>query len=255
MNRKLQAVLDVAIGLTISSAVVATLVFGTSILDNIHNGFLRILSHSVVKLTNAAGNSGATGFVVKGASGKKYIMTNAHVCGLAENGILQATYQGEQFPVEVYKKYQWNDLCALTAHRPLGFAVNIASSRSYGESAWVIGHPLLEPISSTVGELSGSVSIEIMTKLNPKPEECSGPTYSLVDLSNVPEALFFGVMSVCVRTLEANAGTISILPGNSGSPTVNLFGSVIGVAFAGSDSGVRSYFVPLNDLKTFLREL
>lgn len=250
MSKKLREIL---LGLAGGLTLLFLVLFGNGLLDNVHNLYLRVLSNYVVKITNSTGRSGATGFVVKGDSGEKYIMTNAHVCGLAEDGKLTAEYMGDKFKVEVYKFYAWNDLCALKAHRSLGFAVNIADSFFYGETTYVIGHPLLEPKTSAVGELSGPVTIQIVMKENPKPEECQGPTYSIVDLSDTMYSML-GINSVCIRTLDALGSTMSIQPGNSGSPAVNIFGSVVAVAFASNGEG-RSYFVSLADLKDFLRQL
>lgn len=241
----------------LSASVVSLIIilFSVPFLNNIHNAYIRILSRGVVMLTNSAGNSGATGFIVKGKSGKKYIMTNNHVCGLAENGLLRAvSTSGEVFLVTKVKSYTYNDLCALEAHVPLGLAVNIASSVDLGEATWVIGHPLLEPRSVAVGELSGTIFITMVVSANPKPDECNTPTYSIVDTSETVLGIF-GVSSVCTRRLEAVASTMSIQPGNSGSPAVNLYGSVVAVAFAANEAGSRSYFVPLSDLKNFLNEL
>ncbi len=245
---------DWAVGILFVGAVGAGALFGPALLNNLHNFYVRVLSTRVVKITNAEGNSGATGFVVKGKSGEKYILTNGHVCALQNNGPLFAEQSGEKFPIEVYKKYAWNDLCAIKAHRPLGLAVSIASGVLAGEQVWVVGHPLLEPYSVTTGEISGTVFIRIVVAQNTKIEDCSGPTYTLIDTS---QSLyhFFGIDSVCLRTLEANASTAPTLPGNSGSPVINLWGNVVAVEFAGNESGVRSYFVPLEDVKNFLREL
>ncbi len=241
----------------LGAAVISLLIilFSVPFLNNIHNTYIRILGSGVVMLTNSAGNSGATGFIVKGKSGKKYIMTNNHVCGLAENGLLRAVNtSGESFIVNKVKSYKYNDLCALEALKPLGLAVNVARSVDLGESTWVVGHPLLEPRSVNVGELSGTVIVTIAVSSNPQKGECEGPTYSIEDTSNTLYHLF-GVDSICFRRLEAVASTMSIQPGNSGSPAVNIYGSVVAVAFAANESGTRSYFVPLNDLKNFLSEL
>lgn len=215
--------------------------------------YLRLLANWVVKITNTEGNSGATGFVVKGKSGEKYIMTNGHVCDLGKKGPLYANYRGERFPIEPYKYYVWNDLCAMKAHRPLGLSVNIANQTILGEETYVIGHPLLEPLSSASGELSGTAYIQVAVSENPAPGECVGPTYTRFSTEGTLYQLF-GINELCVRTLEAIASTMSIQPGNSGSPAVNIYGSVVAVAFASNGSG-RSYFVPLADLKEFLEQL
>lgn len=241
-------------GALLASVALYAAVFGVGILTNIHSVYLRTLSHWTVLIHNSKG-SGATGFIAKGKSGKKYIITNGHVCGLEEDGKLFVYYLGDEYRLSVIKKYQYNDLCAVEAPKSAGFAVNIARNFREGEAAYAIGHPLLEPKTVTLGELSGPVTIQVIVAKNAKPEECTGPTYSLIDLSANPFAAMFGLDNLCVRTLEAESGTITILPGNSGSAVVNTFGSVIGVAFAANEFGTRSYVVPLSDLKDFLKDL
>lgn len=227
--------------------------FGVGIFNNLHSVFLRVLAQGTVLIHNSTGG-GATGFIVKGKSGKKYVMTNAHVCGLAEDGKVFVIYRGDEYRLKVIKKYQYNDLCAIEAPLNAGFAVNIARNFVNGESAYAIGHPLLEPTTITLGELSGLVEISIMVATNITKEECSGETYEFIDLAG-SFASIFGIKSACVRHLEAEASSINILPGNSGSAVVNIFGSVIGVAFAANESGTRSYIVPLSDLVDFLNGL
>jgi len=244
---------DYAIGLIVGGAVLAAVVFGTSILTNLHNTYLRVAGPNIIKLTNAAGNSGATGFVVKGKSGKKYIMTNTHVCQLAENGQLVATANSEPFQVTIAKQYPFSDLCALEARQSLGMAANIASSVSIGETVYAIGHPLLEPTRVTSGEISGAIFIQVVVDQNTTAEKCSGPTYSLIDTSQTMYALF-GVDNICVRTINAYTSSVPTAPGSSGSPIVNIYGSVVAVEFAGNQYG-SSYFVNLADLKDFLSEL
>lgn len=230
-----------------TATVVAFLtLFGTSILNNTHQGYLRSLSRNVVLLHNSEG-SGATGFLIKGKSGKRYIMTNGHVCNLNEGGYLFAIYKRDTYVVKVQAQYVWNDLCAIEAPESANDNFNTARGLSDGESAYAIGHPLLEPLTLTVGELSGYVTIQVVTAENPLPEQCFGPTYRIVPV-------FFGMMTVCVRTVPMLGGTISIQPGNSGSPVTNIYGHVIGVISASNGAG-RSYSVPLEDLKDFLSSL
>jgi len=240
-------------GLVIAGSGIYGAVFGVGILTNIHSAYLRALSHWTVLIHNSKG-SGATGFIARGKSNKKYIITNAHVCDLAEDGNVFVYYWGDEYRLKVVKKYPTNDLCAIEAPKSAGLAVNIANNFKEGEAAYAIGHPLLEPLTVTLGELSGPVSISVLIGKNVKPEECTGETYRFIDLSGTLMGIF-GVDNVCVRDLEAEASTVSILPGNSGSAVVNTFGSVIGVAFAANEAGTRSYIVPLSDLKDFLNSL
>jgi S1-C subfamily serine protease len=239
--------------ITILSALLIVVILSSGALNNVHLAYLRHLGKDTVLLHNSKG-SGATGFLVKGKSGKYHIMTNGHVCGLQEDGKLIALYRGDAYIVDVESKYPYNDLCAVSAPKLVSSALSIARSREYGESAYSIGHPLLEPLSVSVGELSGPVNISIILGYNVPKEDCSGPTYEIVTQLN-PLAALFGIKSACVRHLDADASTIAIQPGNSGSPIVNIWGHVIAVAFAANESGTRSYTVPLSNLKSFMEGL
>ncbi len=227
--------------------------FGTSILQNYHLKYLRSLGENVVLIRNLAG-SGATGFLVKGKSGKIYVMTNNHVCELEKSGTILGTYKDDVYVLNVIKRYQYNDLCVMSAPSTATKGFKVAKSYELGETAYALGHPQLEPLSLSVGELSDIITIEIAVGYNVAPDQCSGPTYNYH--TDVPEiAKFFGIFSVCVRKLDANTSSISIAPGNSGSPILNIYGNVVAVAFAGNESGSRSYHVPLSDLKDFLNSL
>lgn len=228
--------------------------FGTSVLNNLHLKYLRNLGQNVVLIHNLVG-SGATGFIVQGKSGKTYVMTNNHVCGLEEQGTILGTYQGYEYPLQVLKRYEMNDLCVMSAPSPAKKGFKIAKSYELGETAYAIGHPQLEPLSISVGELSDTILVKIVMKVNADKKDCTGPTYEY-NTEDIPSvARFMGVESLCIRKLIANTSSIVIEPGNSGSPIINIWGSVIGVVFAANDHGTRSYVVPLTDLKSFLESL
>ncbi len=239
--------------IAVLSAVLLLVVIGGGALNNAHLSYLRYLGKDTVLLRNSTG-AGATGFLIKGKSGKYHIMTNGHVCGLQENGKLFAYYQGDTYVVSVESKYPYNDLCAISAPSTSKSAFGIAKSRQYGESAYVIGHPLLEPLTIAVGELSGRVTVSVLIGYNIPQADCSGPTYEFDDKLN-PFAALFGIQSACIRHLESDASTLSIQPGNSGSPIVDVWGHVIAVVFAANESGTRSYAVPLSNLKEFVESL
>lgn len=246
----------VRIGLCITMVIggLGSVVFGTSILENIHLQYIRAQSRNVVKITNERGGGG-TGSVVRGDSGKYYILTNTHICNSTDTGVLSAYYQGDKYEVKIIKNYQNNDLCVTEAPTTVTGSFSIASSVDLGERVYTVGHPLLEPTAVSEGELSNLVQVNIVVGMNVEPKDCSGPTYELIDLSDNSLASAFGINSVCIRSMYANPSTAAILPGNSGSPTVNIWGSIVGVAFAANEAGVRSYHVPLEDIKDFLKDL
>lgn len=228
---------------------------GTSILENAHLMYIRYEARKIVTLLNYKGGGG-TGFLVKGKSGMIYILTNQHICRSAEGKPLTAIYRNDKYLVKVIKSYQRNDLCAVEAPGTAKEYFRVANSVVQGERVYSIGHPLLEPITMTQGELSSDVSIEIPVAMNVTPAECSGETYRIEEAD--PEDLFakiFGMKNICIRTLECNGSTVNILPGNSGSPTVNIWGNIVGVVFAATSGGIHSYHVPLSFVKEFLGEL
>lgn len=230
-------------------------VFGTSILNNLHLKYLRGLGQNTVLIKNSTG-SGATGFIVKGTkSGDFFVMTNGHVCGLAEDNKVLVTYRSDTYVLEVIKKYQYNDLCAIAVPESVTKAFKIAKNYDLGSAAFVIGYPQLEPLSIATGELSGEILISIQVSENRPKEECTGPTYTYYT-DDIPELYkTVGLESVCIRSMLSNTSTIVISPGNSGSPVVNIWGEVVAVTFASNESGTRSYHVPLADLVQFLSEL
>jgi S1-C subfamily serine protease len=228
--------------------------FGTSTLNNYHLKYLRTLGNNVVMIHTLNG-AGATGFIVKGKSGKRYVMTNNHVCGLEEYGTILADFQGDTYVTGVVKRYPLNDLCVMSAPGTASDSFKIAKSYSLGEAVYSIGHPQLEPLSISVGELSDEIIVHVVVKVNGPEAECHGDTYTY-HKDDLPIMMqVFGTYSICERSLPANTSSVVILPGNSGSPTVNIWGEVVAVAFAANESGTRSYHVPLASLRDFLSGL
>ncbi len=223
--------------------------FGFGVLENAHLSYLRYKMQDTVILHNGAG-SGGTGWVTSSTkSGMTVIITNGHVCELGKQGRFYALYKGENYPVRVLTVYPNHDLCAVEAPYNATGGYGIARSFDQGESVYTLGHPLLEPDSITKGELSGVYKVQILMGID---IPCVGIGFTEIPTEGL--ASLFG-RTFCVRELESQASTVNILPGNSGSCTVNIYGRVVAVAFAANESGTRSYHVPLKDLKAFLELL
>jgi len=198
------------------ASVAVLLVFFLPTLKQIHWSYINYFSKYVVKVENLAGTSGGTGFYLK-HRGKVYIITNQHVCNLATQGLLIISNKIYTYGATVYKIYPYSDLCAINAPAEQTSGLSIARWHSIHQRIFIIGHPLLEPTTITEGEISDYTEITIPYKIN--------------------------VMSM----------TAQVLGGNSGSPVVDNFGNVVGVAFAGYQS--RSYAVPYEDLYEFAESL
>lgn len=221
--------------------------------EQLKDDYLNTKRSSIVKLTNPEQTSGGTGFYVQTPSGKVVTMTNGHVCRLAKDGFILSDDGTNKASVKVLAQYENNDLCIVEAPSKITSGLKVAGSVREGEDVYVLGHPLLQPKTLVKGQVSGGMIVEVMQGMNM--EGCEGKTYKKV----IPDpndllAILFGVEFYCIRTTEAYILTANILPGNSGSPVLNSFGHVVGVAFAGSPGSGRGLIVPLSDVKAFLKD-
>lgn len=189
---------------------------------------------------------GGTGFFVNTPSGNTLILTNNHVCGLAENNFLliNQTY----FSV-ILAHSPDHDLCPIS--NPLNEdGLDVASSSRNGQDIYIVGHPLLEPTALVKGEIAGTMNVQILMGYDlpctdKNEEKIIAPPDSL--------AAALGIGSACIRNYESQATTCNILPGNSGSPVLNEQGQVVGVVFAGNSEGPgRGYIIPLSYVQKFL---
>lgn len=176
---------------------------------------------SVVEMLVSSGMGGGTGFEVIAPSGKKYTLTNAHVCR-AEATF--AVVDNRLIPLRVIETSTTSDLCLLEEIAgAAGLSVASFSPKS-DDVIDIYGYGLLQDLTHTqgfyVGRLKGNMAAAI--------------------------CLFLGECSV-------DYVSATILPGNSGSPVLNSSGEVVGVVFAsGSEILNRALIVSLQDVVTFL---
>ena len=174
---------------------------------------------SVIKLTNDVGNSGGTGFEVVAPSGKIYTLTNRHIC---MSNDVYAEVGDRHIPLHIIEISADTDLCLL---EPLVETPALKVSNIYpvnGDHIDVYGYGMLMPLTHTSGEWVGKTPVFLAFIFN---------------LRNVPEYT-----------------TVSILPGNSGSPVLDESGDVVGVVFAtGEAINFRALIISLDDVKNFLK--
>lgn len=204
---------------------------------------------NVIKLTPPSNHKrGGTGFQVLSDSGNKYILSNRHVCLLAEANEMHAiTEDGRATIVRVLEISTITDLCLLTPipNKP---GVKLAKSLELRSEVAVIGHPFLMEITFTKGLLLNYENVEIpMFGLDEKKcKEFNG------QIKEIP--VFFTItMPACVLSINSVRTTAQTYGGNSGSPVVNFYGNLVGVLFAGYTGTIFGYIVPLVDVKEFLK--
>lgn len=194
---------------------------------------------SIVKVLNAEGTGGGTGWVARSGN-KKVIVTNDHVCAVQSDGYVRIESETGPSIKKVLKRNFSRDLCLVE-----GIDAPALTIADHGPSRFdrvkVLGHPGLRPTAPASGSYTGPGIVQI--GFHPK-EDGKCP-----EGSNTVESMFG---TFCVLSMELGYTTVPIMPGNSGSPITNSSGEVIGVINSADSNGNQGMFVPLNYLKEML---
>lgn len=222
---------------------------GSSSSYDVGSFLLKEKGPSVFRLTSPTNEGhGGTGFNLKMPSGNVYAITNSHVCEIAENNQMAVHYHnGESELITVIQQSNETDLCILYPAKKAP-PLELARGMDRFEHINVIGHPKLFPLAYEDGYILerrvATLDAEIPL------ERCiNSPKLTIETFDTL-----WGEVTICVLKIDSYSTNVVIYGGNSGSPALNDHGQVIGVFFAGDNSTNWGLFVPLDDLKDFVRK-
>lgn len=235
--------------------------------------------------TKNASYRGGTGFHVKAASGKTYIVTNRHVCQGAKNDIMWAGVRGETNykKVKILERSDETDLC-LVEPLPEIEGLSLGTEPYIGQHVAVVGHPNLQPRTYTEGDVVGremyEIAIGVIGEDGFKDSDCEnkdtrkrvydreaairslinnrlGSLFDIEDILGKDGKIILGTkqskkITICTMLTNSLVTTAMIFHGSSGSPTVDFFGNVVGVMYAVSGDNIWGRAVGVTSLKSFL---
>lgn len=235
--------------LTVVMGILASIAFSTGCSTNQKRiaDSSDIISNSV-SITNNESNSGGSGTVLRSSDAASYVLTNSHVCEVAEEGGLVHGEAGT-FAVAGLKHSKQHDLCLIKVYGNLRASAKLASSGPADKraSATISGHPSLYPTVVTKGHFSGRETIQVMTGF----EECTEETIEKGGLDAALMCLFFGGIPV-VKNYDSVLVSATIMPGSSGSGVFNKDNELTGVVFAGSGELGYAWTVPYEYVREFV---
>jgi len=189
--------------------------------------------------------TGATGGVVYGKSGKKYILTNWHVCASLKSDDIVGMYDnGKVLTGHVVSISPGSDLCAAVIKDNVP-AIKLAKNPKL-DNLLTRGYP-----SGVVTESSGFAT----------GTETWVYEFEVERIGHCPDTAQVnydhGVVYSCTLNWTSTITTLFSRPGSSGSPVVDLTGGLVGVI--SSEGGQGNDFcggmVPYLEVKTFLDNL
>lgn len=276
--RKALPLLKIIVGVVVQISLYVIILCGVLILSlkapEMHNYYLRNkVGQKVYTIKDSVNSSGGTGFAVEAPSGKSFIVTNDHVCGLSvdHKTLLVIDEGGEMQRRNIIAHDPLSDLCLIEGIQGIVGLTVAGKEPSLGEKIYAVGHPSLLPLAINSGEMIGYEDTNIsqgIIAMWDKPLfkwiqiEPGKKVVSYFDCLLPKHRIRFVYIDISVDKIDTSwceytvtnnyITTITILPGNSGSPTVNTIGNVNGVVFA-TDLDKWGRIISLSDLKRFLK--
>ena len=215
---------------------------------------------SIVSLEDTVVGARGTGFLVRAKSGKRVIVTNAHVCEINPGKPMFAVFHRMEdslrsplrFPAIVVKKDGSHDLCIVSVPVDLKAEPLELADEVYSDShLYIIGYPAINLLSSSDGFVRGYQLVDQEYPLDIK--LCVGKKHYT---KTVPIEQENGATTKEKRCfLRAKFMFTDALGdhGQSGSPGLNGDGEVVGVmSLITGNARPFAYLVPLESLREFL---
>lgn len=246
LNVIVGAAVGTLIGLTVASVLVLVEFIATISAEP--EVFKRVGEQTYKIVDPSDPSHGGTGFVAKGLSGKTYMVTNAHVCSISTTGYMLAVRGARPIRLNILNIADDTDLCLLEA--PVGKeGLYLAKSIHQGDRVFLVGHPLLQPLTITHGYVAYRTKVSV--------SYCNA-TGSVRKVKVLPSQTQDGIDDLlrmmtpdCIKSVDAYYATMNSMPGNSGSAVTDKYGDVVGVLFAGNGHGL-SVVIPLDVVKEYL---
>lgn len=194
-------------------------------------------------------NGWGTGFAVRAASGKKYILTNDHVCSdLRDTERLHAS-DGKTYELKVKAKDDQHDLCIVSAPKNAKPLKVSETEPKYRDRVYTAGFPAI-PDMTTANGITLTIDKEDMPD-EKSIAECVGPKY---EVKTGTIRGMFGPMEIpqCYMTAPRLQTSVKSDSGASGSPMINSRGEVIGVLMSVVGDIQFAQMVPLKYVRDFL---
>ena len=191
--------------------------------------------------------SGGTGFSVTAVSGLRYILTNKHICNLADRrGQLMVEFPGKvrRYKRKIIETSSSHDLCLVESLPTFRRSLSVAQDLSVGERIFVVGHPKLFALTVVEGGYieEAKILISMSSWITGRPQTVKASFK--IDIGTL----------LSLTPFKSSRFNVYSRGGNSGSPIVNERGRVISVLFAVNPRDVmETYGVPLRYVQEFLR--
>jgi len=188
-----------------------------------------------------------SGSVVVAPSGRRYVLTNWHVClGSRHKGKIHASYtDGTTIEGRIVKQSVSYDLCAAAVDSGSS-GIRVGRELTKSEPIYTRGYPY-GVLSESAGRLDHT---ERWTAQFPV-EELSPCAPGMQELRDATDNI-----KGCATQFISNVTSLYARPGSSGSPVVNNSGQLVGVVSSWmSDEQNDAGIVRIEDVKEFLKDL